>query len=158
MNVDLVVGLGFPGGHLTDRFIDGQAKADGKTGLSYDVIAEFTGKFEVAKEAVHTREIDIKLIYRGFLVHGYIFPNNVRHEVGVFAVIRGVTTNYNGFGAELPRHSHGHGRVHPELSSFIAAGCNHPTVACAADDNGFAAQTAVHQALNRDKKGVQIQM
>jgi hypothetical protein len=42
--------------------------------------------------------------------------------------------------------------VYPELSGFIAAGRNDPTVACTADDNGFTAQRLSIRRSTETKK------
>lgn len=74
----------------------------------------------------------------------------------MFAVGAAVAFYHNGFGAELSRHFHGHGRMDSEQTCFVAARSHHATVGNATNKHRFAIQSTVKQALAGDEKGVEI--
>ena len=106
-----------------------------------NAFAQFFSPFVAHKKAVHTRHINIKLIDRRFFEQGRLVADNIGDHVRKLAVGIAIAANNHGLRTQLPRHAHGHSRMHTKSPRFVAARSHHATVGGATYKN-----RAMHEA------------
>ena len=121
-------------------------------------MAQLDGPFIAAEIAIHSREVEIKLIDGGFFEDGGLAIDDFGDEHRVAGISIHVAPEDEGLGTETKGHLHGHCGVDAIASGFIAAGSDDATATHPADDEGFALEAAVTKAFDRDEEGVEVEV